>query len=139
MPNRRQILNLMSAAVAWSCLAGAAGAQSPTPLQTDGVKSEIYFGSDMGAGQSVSQQAWEEFLSEVVVPRFPAGLTLLEGLGRGLRSSGPLTRTRILIVIHPNAGDAQARLSEIEADYRKRFGSAGVFHIDQPVRIQQQQ
>jgi len=34
------------------------------------------------------------------------------------------------------AASEQARLSEVKAEYKKRFGKAGVFHTDQPVRIQ---
>src|SRR5438046_8670945 len=89
------------------------------------VKSEIYFGSDMGAGQIVSQQAWEKFLSEVVMRRFPAGLTVLEALGKGTTGVGQLTRIRVLIVVHPSGRDAEARLPEIKIEYKRRFGSAG--------------
>jgi hypothetical protein len=61
-----------------------------------------------------------------------------EALGRGARTVGGLTRTRILIVVHPSGAESDALLSEIKAEYNERFGSAGVFHIDQPVRIQNQ-
>jgi hypothetical protein len=119
-------------------LTSGADAQSPPSSQEESVKSEIYFGSDMGAGQMVSQRAWEEFLSDVVMPRFPAGLTVVEGLGKGTRTVGPLTRTRVLIVVHPSGRDAEARLSEIKAEYKKRFGSAGIFHMDQIVQVRAQ-
>ena len=71
----------------------------------------------------------------MVVPRFPDGLTVMEALGRGTRTAGGLTGTRVLIVVHAREADADARLGEIKAEYKKRFGSAGVFHIDQAVRI----
>ncbi len=114
------------------------GADAQSLAEPVSVKSEIYFGSDMGAGQVVSQQAWEKFLSEVVMSRFPAGLTVLEALGKGTRTEGPLTRTRILIVAHPSGRDAEARLTEIKAEYKRRFGSAGIFHMDQLVQIRAQ-
>ena len=50
-------------------------AQSPPTWQADSLKSEIYFGSDMGDNTAVSQEAWEGFVADVVVPRFPAGIT----------------------------------------------------------------
>lgn len=138
MLNRRKFLNTVSAPLAFWCLTTGVEAQSAATWQADSLRSEIYFGSDTGAGQSVSQQAWEEFVDDVVVPRFPAGLTLIEALGRGARTPGGLTRTRVLVVVHPSGDDADTRLSEVKAEYRKRFGSAGVFHIDQPVRIRSQ-
>jgi len=92
----------------------------------------------MGAGQIVSQQAWEKFLSEVVMSRFPAGLTVLEALGKGTTTVGQLTRTRVLIVVHPSGRDAEARLTEIKAEYKRRFGPAGIFHMDQLVQVRAQ-
>jgi len=99
------------------------------------LKTEIYFGSNLGDGTSVSEEAWEAFVADVVVPRFPAGITVLEALGRGRSTVGPLAPTRVLVVVHPDDPDTQARFSEIRAEYRKRFATAGQFHIDQPVRI----
>jgi hypothetical protein len=37
--------------------------------------------------------------------------------------------------VHPATAEAEARLSEIKAEYKKRFGSAGVFHVDEAVRV----
>ena len=84
-------------------------------------------------GKVVDAQAWEKFVTEVVVPRFPEGLTVIEASGH---SNGPgnLNPTRILVVVHPNSDDAQNRLQEIKAEYRKRFAGAGIFHTDQSVR-----
>ena len=112
-----------------------ANAQGTSPWSANTLKTEIYFGSEGDAGQNVSAQAWDDFVSDVVVARFPAGLTILEGLGRGGRTAGPLSRVRVLVVVHPSGGDAEARIGEIKAEYRKRFPTAGVFHADQPVRV----
>ena len=51
-------------------------------LAADSLKSEIYFGSRTADGQTVGERAWEEFVAQVIAPRFPAGLTILEGRGR---------------------------------------------------------
>ena len=136
MPNRRDTLTLVSAIVI-SCVTSA-DAQSPATSQGDAVKSEIYFGSNMGAGKSVGQQAWDEFLSDVVITRFPAGVTVIDALGKGTTAAGPLTPTRILVVVHLAGADAENRLREIKAEYKRRFESAGVFHTGQPVQIQNQ-
>ena len=112
-----------------------ANAQATASWSANTLRTEIYFGSGGDAGQNVSAQAWDDFVSDVVVARFPAGLTILEGLGRGGRTAGPLSRVRVLVVVHPNGGDADARIGEIKAEYKKRFPTAGVFHTDQPVRV----
>ena len=131
------MLNISSVLLAFWYLTAGVQAQSPATQQADSVKSEVYFGSDMGAGESVSQEDWEQFVSDVVVPRFPAGLTVIDALGRGTRTAGGLTQSRVLIVVHSGGDDMDARLSEIKAEYKKRFGTAGVFHIDQPARIRE--
>jgi hypothetical protein len=114
---------------------GGVRAQGAGAWSGNGLKTELYFGSEGDAGQTVSERAWDEFVSEVVVPRFPAGLTIIDGLGRGRRTTGPLSRVRVLVVVHPSGGDAEARLDEIKAEYKKRFPAVGVFHTDQPVRV----
>jgi len=112
-----------------------AHAQAPSAAGPGVLKSEVYFGLRKPDGSLVDEQAWQTFVTEVVVPRFPAGLTVLEGAGRSGGSPERLNPTRILIVVHPAGEDAQSRMREIKAEYRKRFGGAGIFHTDQPVRI----
>jgi hypothetical protein len=42
---------------------------------------------------------------------------------------------RVIVLVHPNTSDAQTQLGEITAEYKKRFGSARVFHTDQTIRV----
>ena len=137
MLNRRQSLKLASALgiLVPATVTGGAYAQSTPPADANGLKTEIYFGSDLGDGKAVSQEAWEGFVADVFVPRFPAGITVVEALGRGRATVGPLTGTRVLVVVHPGGPDTQARLSEIRAEYSRRFGTAGQLQIEQPARI----
>ena len=112
-----------------------ATAQTPSATRTGILKSEVYFGLRAAEGKVVDEQAWEQFVAEVLVPRFPAGLTVLAGSGRSGGSPGSLNPTRILVVVQPDDEDAQRRLREVKAEYKKRFGEVGIFHTDQPVRI----
>jgi uncharacterized protein DUF3574 len=102
-------------------------------LAADSLKSEIYFGSRTADGQTVGERAWEEFVAQVIAPRFTAGLTILEGRGRS-GATAELGRVWVLVLVHPNSSDAQARLGEIKTEYKKRFGSVGIFHTDQLIR-----
>jgi hypothetical protein len=120
-------------------LAGSALATREAPVQVpqevyldeaETLKSEIYFGSD-----AVSQPAWEQFLAEVVVPRFSTGLTVVEALGRGQATATAPTPTRVLVVVHREGPDARAGLSDITAEYKKRFAAASVLRTDQSVRV----
>jgi len=98
------------------------------------LKTEIYLGLRSADGQAVPDQAWEAFVAEVVAPRFPEGLTILDARGRS-GASASLDRVKVLVLVHPNSPDAQTRLAEIKTEFKERFGSARVFHTDQPVRV----
>jgi hypothetical protein len=112
-------------------------AQAQAPWRSaDTLKSEVFFGLRLPDGKTVSEADWGKFLAEVVVPRFPAGLTVMDGAGRSAGAGNAVNPTKILVVVHPNVGDSQDKISQIKAEYRKRFGAnAGIFHIDAPARI----
>ncbi|MFH1558069.1 MAG: DUF3574 domain-containing protein, partial [Pseudomonadota bacterium] len=74
-----------------SLLAGPARAQEnavsapgwqPTPW-ADSVflESQLFFSLNTPDGRGVSEQQWVQFVAEVVAPRFPGGLTVLEAQG----------------------------------------------------------
>ena len=48
---------------------------------------ELLFGRSMPGGQ-VSEPAFQDFLAGVVTPRFPDGLTVLDGYGQWRTSTG---------------------------------------------------
>jgi hypothetical protein len=134
MPNhRRSRLFALIVTTAW--VGWAPIALGEFDLAADQIKSEIYFGSDMGVGHTVSDQAWETFLSEVIRPQLPNGFTVIDALGKGAHPDGPLTRTRVLIVVHPGNVDAEALLNSMRVEYERRFWPAAVFRIEQPVRV----
>jgi hypothetical protein len=134
MPSRR-LFAAFALLVATHLLGWAAAcAQSMTSFEGEQVKTELYFGSDLGAGQTVTEQAWDDFVS-ALQERFPTGFTVIDAAGKGTHVDGPLSRTRIVVVVHPATAEAEARLSDIKAEYKKRFSSAGVFHVDQAVRV----
>lgn len=134
MPNRRSSWSKGLLLLALAALPPPGRAKAQTPPAADTLKSEIYFGSRAADGQTVEEQAWDAFVAQVVAPRFPAGLTIVDARGRS-GANVALDRVRVLVVVHPNSPEAQARLAEVKAEFRKRFGSAGIFHTDQPVRV----
>ena len=45
------------------------------------VKYELFMGRSNASGEVVDDDAWATFLGETVTPRFPDGLTVLDGRG----------------------------------------------------------
>ena len=88
-------------------------------------KVELYLGA---AG---SAAAWRRFLAEVVTPRFPDGLTVLEGRGQWRGPHG-LARepTRILVVFYRPDATSEARIEAIRALYKQRFHQRSVLRAD---------
>jgi hypothetical protein len=91
------------------------------------VRSELYFGA-------VSDEEWEGFLDNEVTPRFPDGLTYLEGYGQWRNSAGVITEedSIVLIIFYPLefAADASANLEEIRTEYKEQFDQESVLRVD---------
>jgi hypothetical protein len=117
--------------MSWSANSPSYGQNEPT--EGEHVKTEIYFGSNLGAGAIVSKRRWDEFVSHAVTTRFPTGLTVIDATGEGRRSG--LTAVRILVIVHPRSAEWDVQLKDLKMEYRKRFRSAGVFQIDQVVTV----
>jgi hypothetical protein len=91
-------------------------------------KTEIYFGEDEPGGKHVSLKAWRTFLSEVITPRFPDGMTVLEAYGQMQHASGRIEKqpSRVVVLVHPPGKAADRRIHEIIRAYRDRFQNAQV-------------
>jgi len=91
------------------------------------VRSELYFGA-------VSDDEWQGFLDNEVTPRFPDGLTVLEGYGQWRNSAGVITEedSIVLIIFYPLefAADSSASLEEIRTEYKEQFDQESVLRVD---------
>lgn len=126
--------------VALVTLGGGGGCIAPTvvanvePLgvcdvgDTAMARDVLYFGRNRPDGGHLSDGEWQQFLDDVVTPRFPDGLTVFEGTGQWKGKSGVVERERAEVVMLLHAGDEMARraVEEIAAEYKRRFGQEAV-------------
>lgn len=118
----------------------ASADQHPWP-EASVIQTQLYFGLRSADGEGVSEQAWARFLAEIVTPRFPDGLTVLNAHGQSLRRGAAQPEdvlagtTKLLIIVHPNTAEAQVAIGEIKAGYSERFHQISAFHVDFPARI----
>jgi hypothetical protein len=98
------------------------------------VREVVYFGRNRPDGGTVADAEWQTFLDEVVTPRFPAGLTVVEATGQWKGRSGVVEQERSEIVTVFHAGDAAARaaIAEVAAEYRRRFRQEAVLRERTP-------
>jgi hypothetical protein len=131
MAGRSSILGTVLT-IAAACTGQAA--PSPVPVaacalgDTALVRDIVYFGRNRPGGGSVSDSEWQRFLTEVVTPRFPTGLTVVQAMGQWKGQSGVVEQERSEIVTLLHAGDEVARRSvaEIAAEYKRRFQQEAV-------------
>jgi hypothetical protein len=98
------------------------------------IRIELYFGTTMPDGSMISQGAWQTFLDEEITPRFPAGLTVLEGYGQFLDSRGVITEENsvVLIIFIPAdaVAESSASIEEIRDAYETQFDQESVLRAD---------
>ena len=110
------------------------GCQSSSKTKTDDSamhwqRTEMYFGQTRRDGSAISEKDWKKFLDETIVPKFPSGLTVLNGDGRWRDLNGVIhvEGSRVLVVLYPlNDDEAQSKLDEIAREYCVKFDQEAV-------------
>jgi hypothetical protein len=82
----------------------------------------------------VGDSAWQGFLDQVLTPRFPAGLTILDATGQWKGRSGMVEQERSHVVTVFHSGDAASRraVQEVVLEYKRRFGQEAVLRERTP-------
>jgi hypothetical protein len=102
------------------------------------VREELYFGVKRRGGGEVSPADWSRFLEEVVTPKFPEGLTILEGQGQYRMADQTIVRepTRLIVVLYQPvvASTKAAAIAEITRSYKAWFDQESVLRVTSVVR-----
>ncbi|MEG3897870.1 MULTISPECIES: DUF3574 domain-containing protein [unclassified Microcoleus] len=124
------------------CPATIARAQLPetsdtNAKQTNFLKDELYFGLTKPGGEIVSEAEWQEFVKAVITPRFRDGLTVLNGSGQFLNSSGILIKenSKIVILIYESSPDKNRAINEIVETYKRTFQQESVLRATSEVKV----
>jgi hypothetical protein len=102
----------LAIAAAAACAAGpspmpAAPAARCEPGDSSLVREVLYFGRNRPSGGVVSDAEWQGFLDQVVTPRFPAGLTVVDATGQWRGKSGRVEREQAEILTIFHSGDLE--------------------------------
>lgn len=122
-------------------LAGVAGCVSTTtvsgPVCATGQEArrtaELFFGRNIGGAPGVSEADFRKFMDEEVTPRFPDGLTVLDGGGQWRGDENRLIReaSKVVLIVLPKGRDAAARVEAVRNAYKSRFRQDSVLLITQ--------
>lgn len=92
------------------------------------VEHRVFMGRSVGDVEVVDDEAWAAFLADVVTPRFPDGLTVLDASGQWRNPEGLIERerTKVLLIMAPPEADALRLINEISDEYKRRFNQEAV-------------
>ena len=118
---------LCAAAILMSACSGARSLSCPEGTER-WVEYRLFMGRGGPDGEVVDDEAWDVFLEEEVTPRFPDGLTVVDGEGQWRGADGLIKqeRSKVLVILAPPEGDAKARLDEISREHKQRFSQEAV-------------
>ena len=98
------------------------------------IRTELYFGMSRKGGADISEAEFQGFVDEVVTPRFPSGLTILDARGQWREDDSTLAkeRSKVLVLIYPRSErrSANTKIEEIRAAYKSRFTQQSVLRVD---------
>lgn len=115
-------------------LGTAACAASPRPRCGGGeqaiVQDTLYLGAATPSGV-VTPEAFAAFVTGVVTPRFPQGLTVWPASGQWRAKDGTLVReeSRVLRLVHPGDEISERAVLDIAAAYSSRFEQEAVLRV----------
>lgn len=119
-----------------------ARAQLPETSETNSsqktlFKDELYFGLTKPSGETISESEWQQFVNDVITPRFREGLTVLNGSGQFLNSSGILIRenSKIVILIYESSPEKERAIHQIIETYKKTFQQESVLRATSRVKV----
>ena len=100
-------------------------------------RSEVFFGLSRPEGPAITDAEWQAFVNDVVTPKFPAGLTIVDGSGQWRHASGRIERepSKVLVLFHPATPVVDAQIDEIRALYCRRFNQEAVMKVTSPARV----
>lgn len=130
---RRTLLALGGVAASLSVARGTTSVQRPTAAAEVWARSELYFGTSKPNNEQVTEAEFSAFVDNQVTPRFPDGLTLLNGYGQFRTSAGVLVRetSYVLILFYPpQMQDANRRIQELRDIYKALFSQESVLRVD---------
>jgi hypothetical protein len=126
-------------AAAMLVLASAAqGQEAACPLPAKPMlRAEIYFGRNIGGRLGVGERQWARFMARELSPRFPDGLTVIDGEGQWRGPSGTIVHepSKIVILFVPDETATRDRIAAVAAAYKQRFKQDSVAIVTRAVCV----
>jgi hypothetical protein len=103
--------------------------------QTAMLQAEMFFGRNIDGRFGVTERQWSQFLAGEITPRFPDGLTVIDGSGQSrdaARNAIEREKSKIVIVVTADDSQTYERIDAIVAAYKRRFAQRSVGVLTRP-------
>ena len=117
---------------------GLAGcASGPPKLACPTGQSELRTAQIFLGAAKVSDSELRKFVDAEVTPRFPDGVTVIDGGGQWKGDDNRLIReaAKVVLIVLPPRGDPQARVEAVRSAYRTRFKQESVVVMPPPACV----
>lgn len=103
-----------------------------SPLRT----AQLFLGAKPPA--KVSNSDIRRFVDAEVTPRFPDGVTVVDGGGQWRGDENRLIReaAKVVLIVLPETGDPVGKVEEVRAAYRAKFGQDSVVVLLPPACVE---
>ena len=94
-------------------------------------RAELFFGLSRASGADIAAAQFDASLAEVVTPRFPDGLTVLDAAGqwRGARGIIEHEHSKLLVLLYAPTDATAQSIEEIRSEYKRRFRQESVMRV----------
>jgi hypothetical protein len=101
-------------------------------------QTDLYFAIGLVGEPAAGETVWRRFIATEVIPRFPAGFTIVPAIGTwraGDSGSPPELDSRVLVILHPPSHEADLRIDAIRSAWRALTGAESVLRADHAARV----
>ena len=94
---------------------------------------QLFFGRNLGDKAGVDDADFRKFMDDDVTPKFPDGLTVMDGGGQWRGEENKLIReaSKVVLIVLPRGRGASARIEAVRTAYKARFHQESVLLITQ--------
>ena len=133
---RRWVVILLALNLA-GCAAVTRPAPSPCLVGQEHLRTAQLFLGRKAADWPVTEPELRRFVDQEITPRFPDGVTVLDGGGQWSGPQDQMMRdaAKVVMIILPAKGDILAKIDAVRAAYQTQFKQETVLQVTQPACV----
>lgn len=98
---------------------------------------QLFFGRSIDGKPDVTDAQFRDFMDNELTPRFPDGLTVMDGGGQWRGDENRLIReaAKVVMIVLTDRPDNERRIDAARAAYKQRFAQESVLLVTQPACV----